>query len=440
MFLSWASIFFNQLSFCRFRIYGIRSSHSRGAISVVVIKIPRPTTTDQLVPYPGYCLTESATKPLPTAVVAAAVAAAVAACHRISIAEQTTEASRDRKTAGILIYIHCVWLGYIRAYVCSLARSQTFLTKPRSSFRPGYVAKAGIWDFRSVSSYRSLPRFPACPVLRWRLVADTSPLRAWIRSVVRDEMERRKRKSRREWTELRIGFGSRQTVLADRPPAGGIKRELWPNLCACSTVSLHRIGCRARIPETPTNCDPDYIAAYMDRNGSARERALTHFAAEQLLSLTAEARRREKESRRVWTSATNDLEITTFSERRGRHDSHPPELPPHGRYAGIFGPDYIVSAFPTRSLSTLGRELCSPVTTGDESKMNRRRKSRRPQAISTENFTGEFTLAYLMAPLHHQRHCRPHGDKVTRRCRRPALTLMMRNHGLDTRFGKSVRV
>lgn len=76
--------------------------------------------------------------------------------------------------------------------------------------------------------------------------------------------------------ELRVGFGSGQTVLADRPPAGGITRELWPNLCrrACSMVSLHRIGWRARIPETPTNCDPDYIAAYMDRNGPGPRNAL----------------------------------------------------------------------------------------------------------------------------------------------------------------------
>lgn len=75
------------------------------------------------------------------------------------------------------------------------------------------------------------------------------------------------------------------------------------------------------------------------------------------------------------------------------------------------------------------------VTIGDESKMNRGRKSRRPQAISTENFAGKFTLAYLMAPLHHQRYCRPH-DKVIRCCL-PALTLMMRNHVRDTRSAKA---
>lgn len=80
-------------------------------------------------------------------------------------------------------------------------------------------------------------------------------------------------------------------------------------------------------------------------------------------------------------------------------------------------------------------ELCFPyrVTTGDESKMNRRRKSRRSRAISTENFAGEFTLAYLMAPLHHQANRRLAGDKVARRSR-SALTLMMRNHVPGTRL------
>lgn len=91
-------------------------------------------------------------------------------------------------------------------------------------------------------------------------------------------------------TELRVGLGSGWTILADRPPAGDIKRELWPNLCrrACSTVSLHRIGHRARMPETPVNCVPItsrriWIATDPVANAD--------FAAERLLRLT-EGRKR----------------------------------------------------------------------------------------------------------------------------------------------------
>ncbi|EFN65117.1 hypothetical protein EAG_00926 [Camponotus floridanus] len=68
--------------------------------------------------------------------------------HQISfVAEQTTKGlARDRKAA--------VYTGV------RLFRAQTFLTKPKSSFRPGYVAKASIWDFRRSRSLPStvLPR------------------------------------------------------------------------------------------------------------------------------------------------------------------------------------------------------------------------------------------------------------------------------------------
>lgn len=53
----------------------------------------------------------------------------------------------------------------------ALSLTWTFLTKPRSSFRLGYVAKAGIWDFRSVRSRPELFSFAA-------IVADLSPLQA----------------------------------------------------------------------------------------------------------------------------------------------------------------------------------------------------------------------------------------------------------------------
>lgn len=77
----------------------------------------------------------------------------------------------------------------------------------------------------------------------------------------------------------------------------------------------------------------------------------------------------------------------------------PTPCSPRGRYAGIFG-----ARLRSLSFSPAGTLFHRRVTAGDESKMNRRRKSRRPRAISTENFSrrGEFTLAYLMAPLHHQ--------------------------------------
>lgn len=118
------------------------------------------------------------------------------------------------------------------------------------------------------------------------------------------------------------------------------------------------------------------------------------------------------------------------------------EIPFRGRYAGIFGPDYIISAFPSwgaRSPSALaGNFVPRYVTTGDESKMNRRRKSRRPRGdidrklhrrIYARALDGAFTSSAVA-------YCRPHGDKVARRCR-PALMLMMRNHVLDTRSAEA---
>lgn len=138
------------------------------------------------------------------------------------------------------------------------------------------------------------------------------------------------------------------------------------------------------------------------------------------IGLIAMARRwRERRGRRISTSTTNDLEITTLrAALREERDSTPAlEFPSAVVTLGFSVP--ITSVFPGRdSLArTLAGTSCSPcyITTGDESKMNRRRKSRRPRAISTENFAGEFTLAYLMAPLHHQRvaaRARPLGDKV----------------------------
>jgi hypothetical protein len=127
--------------------------------------------------------------------------------------------------------------------------------------------------------------------------------------------------------------------------------------------------------------------------------------------------------------------ILTLGVERGTRFNPRVGIPFGGR---IFSSDYI-TGFPGRELvcSFARSELRVRryVSTGDESKMNRRRKSRRPRAISTENFVGEFTLAYLMAPLHHQRAtaavaaARPPLPPVHSATKlRPALTLMMRNH------------
>lgn len=165
------------------------------------------------------------------------------------------KAPRDHKTAGISIYIRCVCPGYIRAYVCSYSR--TFLTKPRSSFRPGYVAKVGIWDFRRSRSLSSFAPQTILSVDRW-LVADSSPLQAWI---LRNEV---KRNGVGEWesgrAKLRVGIvrKNERAALATancyhRSSMGGIKRELEPNLCrrACLMASLYGIERDGgRVPET----------------------------------------------------------------------------------------------------------------------------------------------------------------------------------------------
>lgn len=75
---------------------------------------------------------------------------------------------------------------------------------------------------------------------------------------------------RRHRNFVSVSEAGERTVLADRPPAGDIKRELWPNLCrrACSMVSLHRIGRRSTDAGNTGKLRPDYIAADMDRNGT----------------------------------------------------------------------------------------------------------------------------------------------------------------------------
>lgn len=261
-------------------------------------------------------------------------------------------------------YLQCIYVAYGlgiygHTFVRSLALPDFRLTKPRNSFGPGYVAKASIWDFRSVSPYRSLPRFNhrrpslSCSPL-WRLVADTSPLQAWI---LWNEMRRNGERGRAGEngrtgadTELRVGFGNGRTVLADRPPAGDIKRELWPNLCrrACSMLSLYRIGRWARMPETSANCVPITSAADMDpRTRISR------------LSSSYRWRRRRGAGRK---SAAN-IGYKWFGNYdfpgEGRAFHLPPvRNSPRGRYAGIFGPGYIVSAFLTRdSLPRSGRTL-----------------------------------------------------------------------------------
>jgi len=110
--------------------------------------------------------------------------------------------------------------------------------------------------------------------------------------------------------------------------------------------------------------------------------------------------------------------------RRGRtRETRRAIQPPIGIPFAVVTPGFSV---PITSWRSQARTLVRPfrsggtlfpycVTTGDESKMNRRRKSRRPRAISSENFAGEFTLAYLMAPLHHQANRRPAGDETNLR-------------------------
>lgn len=87
--------------------YDIRSSIRGETISVLVIKIPWPATHDK----PTRPLSQVLSHRINDKAVTRAkvvVAVAAAACHRISVGEQTTEASRDRKAAGISIYIRCV--------------------------------------------------------------------------------------------------------------------------------------------------------------------------------------------------------------------------------------------------------------------------------------------------------------------------------------------
>lgn len=166
-----------------------------------------------------------------------------------------------------------------------------------------------------------------------------------------------------------------RTVVADRPPAGDIKRELWPNLCrrACSMLSLHRIGRRARTPETPANCVPITSQPDMDRNGPARERALADFATEQLLSLTAEARQREKARERTdgsehWLQMIWKLRPSVRGESGVGFtilSSIPRRILPAVVTPGFSVPITSFRRFQpgaAHSLARSGRELCSPAT------------------------------------------------------------------------------
>jgi len=201
-------------------------------------------------------------------------------------------------------------------------------------------------------------------------------------------------------------------------------------------VSLHRIGRRARMPETLANCvqitsQRIWITSDLPANALWR---ISRLSGSYRWRRRCDVR--EKESRWIRTHRLQmiwKLRLSMRGEKGGgkRYDSisHPPEFLP-----AVVTPGFSVPITSFRRFQPRARSVSAPaenfvlhyVTTGDESKMNRGRKSRRPQAISTENFTGKFTLAYLIAPLHHQRYCRPH-DKVIRCCL-PALTLMMRNH------------
>lgn len=140
---------------------------------------------------PSYCFTESVANP------ARLQQQRPNQYHRSP--NKRRKASRDRKAAGISIYIRCVCPGYIRAYVCSCF--QTFRTKPKSSFRPGYVAKAGIWDFRRSRSLPSvvLPRLFS--VVSCRLV--TAP--------GMNPAERHEKRRRRRWRRTRTREPTNQT-------------------------------------------------------------------------------------------------------------------------------------------------------------------------------------------------------------------------------------
>jgi len=231
-------------------------------------------------------------------------------------------------------------------------------------------------------------------------------------------------------TELGVGIQTRQRNHP-RTAAGDIKRgNSGPNLCrcACLMASLHHVGSArvhgaARLPETP-------------QTAFRLHRRITQRTGPRVSRLNApivdggERERLESESERE-----RERERADGFEHRLQMIWKLRPLGEKGKDEGDADGDSTPQEFPSRSLrrdfrSRLHRGVPRPelarsfrsdgtlfpycVTTGDESKMNRRRKSRRPRAISTENFAGEFTLAYLMAPLHHRANHRPAGDELAR--------------------------
>lgn len=231
----------------------------------------------------------------------------------------------------------------------------------------------------------------------------------------RERERERERESRR--TKLRVGSGRagracsrRRTVTAARPWAilsanssriYASARAWWPHYMASSATGAGNT----------VNCVGDYIAG--NATDLSRPFSRARFTAEQLLSVTWQRDRGREKAQTDWNIGykwfgnydprreAKEREIERESERDVRRARFNPST---GIPLAVVTPGFSVPITHHGVSNPRLAELCSPlcVTTGDESKMNRRRKSRRPRATSTENFAGEFTLAYLMAPLHHQ--------------------------------------
>jgi len=266
-----------------------------------------------------------------------------------------------------------------------------------------------------------------------------SPLQAWI---LRNEIRRngeRGRVGENGRTQTRnfmlVSEADERIVLADRPPAGDIKWELWPNLCrgACSMVSLHRIASTDGRPATASRLHRRvWIATDLSVNALWRISRLSDFYRWRRDGWRKRADGFEHRLQMIWK-----LRPSARSERDAGVRFHPPEFPSRSlrrdfrsrlHRFNVSNPGLARSLLRQNFVPATLRPVMNQKWTGDVSLGARGRYRPKTSPANLRSHTW-WRLYIISSTAAH--------TATKLRVAAGQLTLMMRNHVLNTRSAKA---